>query len=55
MRYIFQESLIWDGAGRVDTDKKPVSVKAKSEEKARRRLPKNSSMGRSWILIGTEE
>lgn len=51
MRYVFQESLIWDSAGRVDPNGKVAAKKAKSEEGARRRLPKPSSIGRSWILI----
>jgi hypothetical protein len=50
MRYVFQRSLIWDAANRVDENTKPVRIKAKSEERARRRLP-DAGLGRTWILV----
>lgn len=53
MRYIFQESRIWDGNNRVDVNGNRASIKARDEEGARRRLPK-PGLGRTWILVHTE-
>lgn len=52
MRYIFQQSYIWDGSatGTSDPNTPIVRVKARSEERARKKLPK-SALGRIWILL----
>lgn len=55
MYFKFQESFIWDGACTDPApDRKPVSIKALSEEMARKKLPK-PDLGRKWILIETKD
>jgi hypothetical protein len=49
--FTFQESRIWDGAKRVDPNGKRVTVKAKTDIKARKKLPTPSSIGREWIRV----
>lgn len=51
MYFEFQESKIWEGGNPLDPNGKKVMIRAKSENRARRKLPKNSSIGRHWILI----
>ena len=53
--YTFQESLIWEGSGDVvDESRTPVRITAKSEDRARKQLPK-TSVGRHWVLLRVEE
>lgn len=54
MYYTFQQSRIWEHGDPVDKNQPRKRIKAKSEEKARKRLPKND-MGRKWILVATDE
>jgi hypothetical protein len=56
MRYIFQQSKIWEAGNPVDQDSKPLSVKVphnSPEHRARRRLPP-PGMGRIWLLVCVE-
>lgn len=53
-RFIFQESLIWEGsANNLDPNGEVVLINAKSEARARKRLPK-TGLGRRWILVDSE-
>lgn len=49
MYYTFKQTLIWDGARRIDDSKPSRTVKGKTEVKARRKLPHD--IGREWILV----
>lgn len=49
-RYIFQQSMIWEGTGKVDPHGEIKNIKAKDEQRARRRLP-SAGLGRDWILV----
>ena len=50
MRFVFQESLIWEHGDPVDPRRPQKVIKAKSEPKARRLLPKPDT-GRTWVLV----
>lgn len=50
MHFVFQESQIMTAGNPVDPNGKICSVKNKTEERARRKLP-NTSLGRTWVLI----
>lgn len=50
MKFLFQQSRIWDSHREPDSSKPVVKIKARSEERARRRLP-HPEMGREWILV----
>ena len=53
MKFIFQESKIWEGSGNdVDPNGRRHEVKATSLEKALKKLPKNE-LGRNWIHVAT--
>jgi len=53
MFYIFKQTYIWDGARNIDEGKPPRVVKAKTEIRARKKLP--HIMGRDWVLVGTKK
>lgn len=57
MRFVFQQSHIWDGAGlRPDPSQPTRTVKlppGKTTEDARRKLPR-PGLGRNWILVETK-
>lgn len=51
MYFTFQQSKLWEGGGdKFASDQKEHRIKARSEERARRKLPK-PSMGREWLLV----
>lgn len=53
-RYVFGVTRIWDGANTIDTAKSQKRIGAKSEDKARKKLP-DPGFGRKWILIRVED
>lgn len=52
MYYIFKQTYIWDAHRNIDENKSPKIVRAKTEERARRKLP--HVQGREWVLVGTK-
>lgn len=52
--YTFQTSFIMEAGDPVDPRGKVVTVKAKSEARARRTLP-DIGIGRRWILVNTSD
>lgn len=54
MYFTFQESKIWEAGDPVAPDQPRHRVKNKTEERARKKLPKNG-MGRKWILVATDD
>jgi hypothetical protein len=49
--YKYQESYIWEGGDKgPDKSHKIIKIKAKTELRARRKLPKED-LGRRWLLI----
>lgn len=52
MKYIFQESKIWEAGNPVDPNGKRVTIKMPKadEKKARRKLPP-TDLGRQWVLV----
>lgn len=53
MYFIFKQSLIWDAYNSIDENQPSKTIRAKTEEKARRKLP--VMIGRNWILVGTKK
>jgi hypothetical protein len=54
MYYNFQESKIWEGSGTVpDATRIPRRIRANTEKKARKRLPR-PELGRRWIFLYTD-
>lgn len=51
MYYKFQESHIWTHGDPVDPNGQRVEIRAKSEIKARKKLPVNSTVGRVWVMV----
>lgn len=52
MYYTFGETHIWDGSEAIDWSRPKKKIKAKSLERAKRKLPPNE-LGRKWVLIET--
>lgn len=51
MHFTFQESYIWEGSNNLpDPAGKKIRVKNRSEERARRKLPR-PGLGRHWVLV----
>lgn len=53
MYYIFRKTVLWDAMRNIDKSHGPMTVRAKTEPKARKKLP--FEMGREWILVGTKK
>ena len=54
MFFSFQESKIWEGSNNIpDPERMAQRIKAKSEIRARKKLPK-AGVGRVWILMREE-
>lgn len=54
MRYVFQESKIFEAGDPVDTARTKKVIKAKTEARARSLLPRPET-GRRWILVETRD
>ena len=54
MHFTFKQSKIWEAGDPVDPDGETVSVRAKSEGKARMILP-SPGTGRVWVLLTEED
>lgn len=54
MYFTFQESKIWESGDPVDPNGDRKKIRAKSEMKARKKLPETSSIGRVWVLVGND-
>jgi hypothetical protein len=50
--YVFKQTKIWDGYREIDETRPSRTVKGKTEEKARQKLPCDT--GREWILVETK-
>lgn len=52
MKFIFQESKVWEAGNPPAEDRPKRSIKAKNEARAKKKLPQ-AEMGRVWVLIDT--
>lgn len=53
-RYTFRQSKIWEAGNPIDENRDPITISAKSEGRARRKLP-DIGLGRVWILTDVKE